>query len=522
VRRIIQLLFLGFFIYLFFSARYPLTSFIPVDLFLRADPLVALITSLASRELVPHLLLPAGLLLLTLVLGRFFCGYLCPLGTVLDLSSRLFSRARLRFAERLRNLKVYLLIGLVAAALAGANLAYLFDPISILTRTCTILVYPLTVLFANLSLDVLRPAAREIGWIGLTYLSFDEPLFSTGIITAVIFIGIVMLNLITPRFWCRYLCPLGALLGLFSRFGIFKRVVNNQCSGCAKCQATCPMGAITDDPRTVKAAECLQCRTCRFICPTEAISFKAIYSPFREDATLSLDMHRRGFLLACSSGLATSYLFTRDPLARIRSDTLIRPPGALPEADFLATCIRCGVCMKACITNTLQPALLDCGVEGLFTPKALLRYAACEQTCNLCGKVCPTQAIRNLELEEKKYARMGTAVILKEKCLVWEQDKTCLICDEQCPYNAIVFKVAEGFRRPFVIENKCNGCGFCEHACPVEGGAAIVVTPLGEVRLAEGSYREAALANDLTLEEDKGYDDFILEGESPSQDNSTD
>ena len=516
MRRIIQLLFLGFFLYLFFSARYPLDAFIPVDLFLRADPLVAVVTSIASRDLVPHLLLPAVLLLLTLVFGRFFCGYLCPLGTVLDISMGLFSRARVRFAENLRSLKLYMVVGLVDAALDGANLLHLFDPSSNLTRTCTVLLYPLTVLFANLSLDVLRPAAREMGWIGLTYLNVDQPLFSTALLTAAIFTGIVMLNLITPRFWCRYLCPLGALLGLFSRFGIFKRVVNNQCSGCARCQERCPMGAITDDPRTVKAAECLQCRTCRVICPAEAISFKAIYSPFREDATLSVDIRRRGFLLACSGGLAAGYLFTADPLKKVRSDALIRPPGAIPEQDFLTACIRCGACMKVCITNTLQPGLFDCGAAGLFTPKALLRFAACEQTCNLCGRVCPTQAIRSLDLEEKKYARMGTAVILKEKCLVWEQDKACLICDEQCPYNAIVFKVVDGFRRPFVIENKCNGCGFCEKACPIEGGAAIVVKPLGEVRLREGSYRLAAEASELTLEEDKGYDEFILDGESNS------
>ncbi len=515
MRRIIQLLFLGFFLYLFFSARYPLDSFIPVDLFLRADPLVAVVTSVASRELAPHLLLPAVLLLLTLVFGRFFCSYLCPLGTVLDLSMGLFSRARMRFAESLRSLKLYLLIGLIAAALAGANLLYLLDPISILTRTCAVLLYPLTVLFANLSLDVLRPAAREMGWITLTYLNVDQPLFSTALLTAAIFTGIVMLNLITPRFWCRYLCPLGALLGLFSRFGIFKRVVNSRCSYCAKCQAMCPVGAITDDPRTVKAGECLQCRTCRVICPAEAISFKAIYSPFRQDATLALDMRRRGFLLACSGGLAAGYLFTADPIKKARPDALIRPPGAIPEDDFLTACIRCGACMKVCITNTLQPSLFDSGVAGLFTPKALLRYAACEQTCNLCGRVCPTQAIRDLDLEEKKYAKMGTAVILKEKCLVWEQDKACLICDEQCPYNAIVFKMVDGVRRPFVLENKCNGCGFCENKCPVEGGAAIVVRPLGEMRLAEGSYQAAAQASELTLEEDKGYDEFILEGEGP-------
>ena len=169
--------------------------------------------------------------------------------------------------------------------------------------------------------------------------------------------------------------------------------------------------------------------------------------------------------------------------------------------------------MKVCITNTLQPCLLESGLEGLFTPRLDLRFAACEQTCNLCGKVCPTHAIRNLSLDEKKHAKIGTAVILKEKCLVWAQDRVCLICDEQCPYNAIVFKTVEGFRRPFVQENKCNGCGFCEYKCPVEGEAAIVVKPLGELRLKEGSYQEEAKKNKLELKEDEGFDQFLFEKE---------
>ena len=130
-----------------------------------------------------------------------------------------------------------------------------------------------------------------------------------------------------------------------------------------------------------------------------------------------------------------------------------------------------------------------------------------------CVRVCPTQAIRDLTLEEKKHAKIGTAVILKEKCLVWEQDRVCLICDEQCPYNAIVFKTVEGFRRPFVLENKCNGCGFCEHKCPIEGESAIVVRPLGEVRLKEGSYLEEAEKSDLALKEESGYDQFLFETE---------
>ena len=247
--------------------------------------------------------------------------------------------------------------------------------------------------------------------------------------------------------------------------------------------------------------------------PKDAIAFKAIYSPFHEDAQRTVDITRRGFFYALSGGSITSFFLFNDPAKKKRSDNLIRPPGAVPEETFLNTCIRCSECMKVCITNTLQPSLFEGGLEGLWTPRANLRFAPCEQTCNLCGKACPTQAIRDLDLEEKKHAKIGTAVILKEKCLVWEQDRSCLICDEQCPYNAIVFKVVDGFRRPFVLENKCNGCGFCEHKCPVEGEAAIVVRPLGEVRLKEGSYVEEARITDLELAEDTGYDQFLFEAD---------
>lgn len=513
MRKTVQLFSLFFFIYLFFRASYPLTSWIPVDFFLRADPLLALATTFSSQEINAKVLPAVILIVFTVIFGRFFCGYLCPLGTVLDFFDKLLGRKRLHFVERLRGVKFYILIVVLVASLTGANLIYLFDPLIILTRTFTIVFYPLSIFLTNLSLDGLRPLADYLGWVTLTYLYYFQPLFYMSLITGVIFIGIGILNLITPRFWCRYLCPLGALLSFCSRYGIFKRVVDNRCNDCLKCKERCPMGAINDDPKKASAPECLQCRTCKLICPQEAISFRPAFSPFREDVRTKIGITRRGFLYSLSGGLASSFLLFNNPLKQRRRDTLIRPPGAIPEEEFLNTCIRCSECMKVCITNTLQPSLLEGGLEGLWTPRADLRLAACEQTCNLCGKVCPTQAIRDLDLEEKKHAKIGTAVILKEKCLVWEQDKVCLICDEQCPYNAIVFKMVDGFRRPFVIENKCNGCGFCEYKCPIEGEAAIIVKPLGEMRLKKGSYLEEAKGQELDLKEDTGYDRFLFENE---------
>jgi formate hydrogenlyase subunit 6/NADH:ubiquinone oxidoreductase subunit I len=140
-----------------------------------------------------------------------------------------------------------------------------------------------------------------------------------------------------------------------------------------------------------------------------------------------------------------------------------------------------------------------------------LRYAACEQNCHVCGKVCPTQAIRSLPLDEKNHAKVGTAVLKKESCLVWAQDKLCLICDEICPYNAIVFRTIDGYRRPVVLPSHCNGCGFCETRCPVQGESAIVVVPNGEIRLAEGSYLTEAKRLQLDFTPDAGDDRFILE-----------
>ncbi|MBE9540807.1 MAG: 4Fe-4S binding protein, partial [Proteobacteria bacterium] len=327
MRRTIQLFSLFFFTYLFFRASYPLTSWIPVDFFLRADPLIALCTTLSTREVIVKALPAVILVVLTMLFGRFFCGYLCPLGTLLDLFHKLSGTRKPRFAVRLRNLKFYLLIGLIAASITGANVIYLFDPLIILTRTYTILFYPLSILFANISLDWIRPVADHLGWIELAYLYYFQPFFYMSLITGVIFLCILALNLITPRFWCRYLCPLGALLGFFSRFGIFKRVVNNSCTSCMKCKEMCPVGAIDDDPLKAKASECLQCRTCRLICPEEAISFKAIYSPFREDVSTGISITRRGFLYSLTGGLTSSFFLFNDPLKRGRRDNLIRPPG---------------------------------------------------------------------------------------------------------------------------------------------------------------------------------------------------
>jgi polyferredoxin/NAD-dependent dihydropyrimidine dehydrogenase PreA subunit len=516
MRTAVQALSLLLFSLLFLFANYKLPDWLPADVYLRLDPLLGLSAVLAGKEVVTRALWSLILIGATVVIGRFFCGYVCPLGAAIDFLDLLLFRQKARREVKadvsLRRVKFSLLILFLSAALGGITLTYLMDPLALLTRFYTFVLYPLAITLVNVLLDLLRPLFQALGWIGLAHLSYTQPVYYMSLITLLIFGGIIALNHFTPRFFCRYLCPLGALLGLISPLGLFKRRVGPDCNACDECRAACPMGAPGDVPENIRLSECIQCRTCVEACHQKAVAFPAFPSSDHGGEYLPVEVSRRGFLYSVTGGLSLAFLVDRTPFTRLQGKRqLIRPPGALPEAEFMRTCVRCAECMKSCPTNTLQPCLWESGLAGLWTPKMDLRFAACEQNCNVCGKVCPTQAIRSLSLEEKTHAKVGTAVLNRDLCLVWAQDKLCLICDEICPYNAIVFRTLEGYRRPVVIASRCNGCGFCEQRCPVQGESAIIVATNGEIRLKEGSYIEGARKLQLEFKPDPGDDRFILE-----------
>jgi ferredoxin len=143
-----------------------------------------------------------------------------------------------------------------------------------------------------------------------------------------------------------------------------------------------------------------------------------------------------------------------------------------------------------------------------------LRHASCDQDCNVCGLVCPTESIRPLSLIERRHARVGIAVILRDKCLPWAQDQRCLVCEEQCPYSAVVLQQDDRYRfgLPVVKPERCNGCGQCEDKCPITGDSAIIVAPHGELRLSEGSYVEECRSQGLIFEDkNEGRNRFRLD-----------
>ncbi|KKL46425.1 hypothetical protein LCGC14_2345680 [marine sediment metagenome] len=172
---------------------------------------------------------------------------------------------------------------------------------------------------------------------------------------------------------------------------------------------------------------------------------------------------------------------------------LIRPPGALAEREFLRTCVRCGECMKVCITGGLQPAFLEGGAEGLWTPVLVPRIGYCEYRCTLCGQVCPTGAIERLPMDKKVKVKIGLAMVDKNRCLPWAHGTPCIVCEEVCPTpeKAVWFHEdlvedrrgrRQTLKRPEVDLKLCIGCGICETLCPVPDMPAIRVTSVGESR----------------------------------------
>ncbi len=501
LRKYVQYGVLIVFIAFLYIAHYPWAAGVPADIFLRLDPLVAISAMLTGRVFITALLVSLVTIGSAVILGRAFCGWVCPMGTTIDIfESIVYRKVKIRNREQgrsYRGLKYIILVLVIFSSVAGLSLAPLVNPIPMATRIYGIVLYPVLVFLSNLGLDMIRPVTSLLDIRSMEYLSLEQSFYEANIVTLLIFIGIIALGRAEKRFFCRNLCPLGALLGVCSRYNLWQKRVSEDCTDCGKCFRQCPTGAVEAETWQDREAECIKCLVCRDICPADAIVY-----PFRTPRRAprpGVDLSRRRAILAGTSGLAVALTAGVGRAVRKRDDEIIRPPGSLQEPDFLATCVRCGECAKACPTNTLQLDSLTRGINGLWAPRHRMRLAACEQECTVCGQVCPTGAIRELPVEEKKYAKIGTAMIIEKKCIAWADNRPCLICDEVCPYNAIVFRAQRKGRHPEVVTSRCNGCGFCEQACPIEGQAAIVVTPRGEIRLNEGSYYREALEQGMDL-----------------------
>ncbi len=491
LRRVVQALALAAFVVLFVWSRRGGWPAMLVNTPMRLDPLAMLAHLLASRTFLAGSALALAVVVLTLLLGRVWCGWLCPLGTLLDwIPLRAWRRNEVQVPDSWRGVKYGLLLTTLIAAIFTNLTLLIFDPLTILFRTLSTAVWPAIdqiVTAAETALyrvPFLQPAVSGFDQLVRPVVLPIEPAFYRyTLLYAGVFLGVIALNLIAPRFWCRYLCPLGALLGLLSKVGLVRREANQRCTQCDACARACPTGTIqrergyASDP-----SECTMCLECLAACPADAIDFPARVPAPEWNA---YDPDRRHLLTALGASVAGIGIFQSNLLASRDHSRLIRPPGAR-ENDLLNKCIRCGECNRACPTSAIQPAVGEAGVEGLWTPVLVPRAGYCDYSCNACGQVCPVQAIPPLSLEEKRQRVIGKAYIDENRCIAWADDTDCIVCEEMCPVpeKAIILEEAEvqnsdgdlvTVQRPKVIRERCIGCGICEYKCPVNGEAAIRV-----------------------------------------------
>lgn len=452
---------------------------ISAEIFLIIDPLVSLSTGIASRSWIWSLTSAGIILLVCVFIPRGFCGYLCPLGTVIDLFDWAIAGRVKRFNVPADgwwvHIKYYLLFGILVAACCGVLVSGFFAAIPVITRGMLFIISPLQT-------GVLRgwhlvPPPNVGHWISIG-----------------LFFTVLGLGFLKPRFWCKYVCPSGAVFSLGNLFRVTERKVEDTCINCNKCVEICPFDAIKPD-FTTRVTDCTLCQTCGGVCPVHAIKFVDRFNlvqlkTYGDPPTNETPIGRRGFIAAgvglatgAAGGLAaagTASAWGAEAGSKEKWQP-VRPPGSLPEQSFLQACIRCGECFKACPNDVLHAMGFQQGCEGLWTPHVVADWAGCESSCNACGQVCPTGAIRAIPLEEKKVCRIGLAEVNLQTCLPHAGKEACQLCVDECVhagYNAIEFTRVRtevdaagnpiedsGFVAPVVLAEKCVGCGLCQTRC---------------------------------------------------------
>ena len=472
----------------------------PVNWIIELDPLVGLATLLSTRTVYAGLLWGLATIVLTIIFGRFFCGWLCPFGAIHQFVGFLANRKKKTAAKIKLNayhpwqvVKYWILVFLLTISamelivdlirLPGSH-QWVFALVVLTALALTVrhtmtrsrgnlkqaVGYLIGFIAVWLMLSLLFKADRapfaalQIGLldpIPLVYRSINlliMPLLDqtslrmtpaprwydgTGLI-AMIFLAAILLNLLKPRFYCRFICPAGALFGVLSRFTLWRiGKISQDCSYCHICEKHCEGGC---SPTTeIRISECVLCLNCMGDCRHGLMTYQT--APSATGEILNIDLTRRQFLVSAVTGAAAI------PVARLGGNlsanwnpALVRPPGALAEKEFLSRCIKCGQCMRICPTNVIHPAGLEGGLEGLWTPVLNFRIgtSGCQFNCIACGHLCPTAAIRPLSLDERKglgefAARgpvtIGTAFIDRGRCLPWAMDRPCIVCQENCPVS---------------------------------------------------------------------------------------
>ena len=436
-----------------------------------------------------------GLVALTLLFGRVYCSVICPLGIMQDAFAWLGKRSkknRYAYSPAMNILRYTLLVLMIIAIVAGiGSFVALLAPYSAYGRIVQGILSPAWMWVNNLL----------AGWAEAhnSYAFYTVDIWLKGGITlAVAIVTLVALAILAwrnGRTYCNTICPVGSILGILSRYSLFRPVIDTaKCNGCGLCARNCKSACIDSKTHTIDYSRCVTCFDCIGKCHKQAIS----YSMRRKDPVVALDTNtpgngkadgsRRQFLTVAATMATAAAIKAEEKTVdgglaviadkkRPERKTKIVPPGAQGIKNLTNHCTACQLCVSVCPNDVLRPST---DLDSLMQPESSYERGYCRPECTKCSEVCPAGAIIPITKADKSSIQIGHAVWVKENCIPLTDGVKCGNCARHCPVGAIKMVLSDpadknSLRIPVVNTERCIGCGACENLCPSRPFSAIYV-----------------------------------------------
>lgn len=406
-------------------------------------PKVQLLPSILALNFV----MVISVLVVTAVIGRFYCAVICPMGIFQDIfvwfHKLIFGKKRpYRYRKPQNWVRYTVLVAFVVLMVLGLNgIATLIAPYSAYARMVT-----------NIH------GSGVAHWVAIATL---------------VVIGVM--SFCWGRLWCNTVCPVGSLLSLVAKFRVLGiRIDADKCVSCRKCEHGCKSMCIDIDNHTVDQSRCVNCFNCLSQCKVGAITLNTRSNQNNQNnQSTPTDSSRRKFIATTAAVGAAMAVEAQEQkldggLAAImdksvpQRNTPLKPAGSRSLKSFSSHCTSCQLCVSQCPEKVLRPSTK---LDTFMQPEMSFADGYCRTACTRCSEVCPTGAINLISKEEKTAISIGHAVVLKDNCI------GCGTCERHCPSEAI--QMVDG--KPAVNESRCLGCGACEYYCPARPMTAIYV-----------------------------------------------
>lgn len=416
---------------------------------------------------------------LTLLLGRAYCSVLCPLGILQDVLGS-FRRRPFRRSRWQKTVRYCVTAFVVLCAVCGLML-----PLTLLVPSSSFVL-----IVNNVFREVVQFADRTVHFL-------PEPVSlhpaAGGVILAWgILLALLILVRWKGRLYCNTLCPVGAILGLLSKFSLFRiRIDAEKCVSCGMCEKVCKGGCIDSAAKSVETEECVDCMNCLSACKLDAIHFtkglpakkapeeqKCENKDEEKPSSSGPRFSRRAFigtLCAAGAGAVVGSSIRCLTGNEKNAPSVPMPPGAGDFDSFTSKCLGCSLCISACRGKVLKQSVTQYGAKGFMQPYLDMFSGACLYDCHRCQEVCPCGALTLMDLAQKQRCRIGLAKYVKERCVSYLRGEDCGACSEHCPVGAIDMVEYKNTLIPKVNEKLCIGCGACQNICPARPVQAIVV-----------------------------------------------